>query len=322
VRPKLVAEVEFATWTNDGLLRQASFIALRDDKPAKAVGRERVRRAKEADVKRASGESEMEGIKLTHPDRVLYSKLKLTKEDLARYYLAVAEQILPHVADRPLSIVRCPDGQSGACFYQKHFTPGMPDAIRPIRLKEGGGYKQYVSINDAAGLVALVQFGVLELHPWGCAAGNIEAADRIVLDLDPDPAVAWPKVIAAAKEVRDKLSTLGLRSFLKTTGGKGLHVVAPLSPPMPWRTVKDSRKPSRCGWPRTILRNISPRVPRRRDAGKSTSTICAISAARHPWRLTRHGRNRARPYPCRWTGRTSRPAFAPMLSMLPMCSGC
>ena len=238
VAPKLVAEVEFATWTADGLVRQASFIALRDDKPAKAIGRERVQEAAEVTVKQSSGEQQVSGVKLTHPDRILYPKLKLTKADLAEYYLGVADLLLPYVADRPLSIVRCPDGQNGACFYQKHLSAGMPKSIKPIRLRESGAPKQYVSVSDAAGLVALVQFGVLELHPWGCAPGKIESADRIIFDLDPDPAVPWPKVVAAAKLVRERLSSVGLQSFLKTTGGKGLHVVAPLSPPMPWPAVK------------------------------------------------------------------------------------
>jgi bifunctional non-homologous end joining protein LigD len=237
VQPRLVAEVEFATWTADGLVRQASFVALRDDKSAKAIGRERVQTAAEENVKTSGDEQEIGGVRLTHPDRVLFPKLKLTKEDLARYYLEVADLILPYVADRPLSVVRCPDGQAGACFYQKHLTMGMPKAIKPIRLRDSGGKKQYVSIRDAAGLVALVQFGVLEIHPWGCAPGKIESADRLVFDLDPDAAVAWPKIVAAAKLIRERLSLLGLESFLKTTGGKGLHVVAPLSPPMPWAGV-------------------------------------------------------------------------------------
>ena len=169
---------------------------------------------------------------------MLYPDATLTKWDIAQYYLDIADHILPHAIDRPLSIVRCPDGQDGTCFYQKHLTAGMPSAIKPMRLKESGGYNQYVSIKDAAGLVALVQFGVLEIHPWGCARGKIEVADRIVFDLDPDPSVKWPRVVAAAKDVRERLSAVGLESFLKTTGGKGLHVVVPLSPPMPWAPVK------------------------------------------------------------------------------------
>jgi len=238
IKTQLVAEVEFATWTNDGLVRQASFIALRDDKPAKSIGRERVLPAAEAKMKEPEKNRELNGVRLTHPTRVLYPDIGLTKEELARFYIDIADYLLPHLAKKPLSIVRCPDGQDGACFYQKHLTAGMPAAIHPMRLKESGDYKQYVSIRDVDGLVALVQFGVLELHPWGCAPGKIEAADRIVFDLDPDPAVQWPRVVAAAKEVRERLTALGLQSFVKTTGGKGLHVVAPLSPPMPWAPVK------------------------------------------------------------------------------------
>src|SRR5262245_183814 len=178
------------------------------------------------------------GVRLTHPSRVLYPDWGLTKEDVAQYYIDIADHILPHAADRPLSIVRCPDGQDEACFYQKHLTQGMPPAIRPMRVKENNGYGEYVSIHDADGLVALVQFGVLEIHPWGCAPGKIDVADRIVFDLDPDLAVKWPRVVAAAKEVRERLSAVKLQSFLKTTGGKGLHVVVPLSPPVPWTRAK------------------------------------------------------------------------------------
>jgi len=181
----------------------------------------------------------LNGVKLTHPARVLYPESGLTKEDLARYYVEIADDLLPHVIAKPLSVVRCPDGQAGDCFYQKHLSAGMPTAIHPMRLKESGGYKQYVSVRDVHGLIALVQFGVLEIHPWGCAPGKIEVADRVVFDLDPDPAVKWPRVIAAAKEVRERLTAIGLQSFVKTTGGKGLHVVAPLSPPMPWDPVKN-----------------------------------------------------------------------------------
>jgi bifunctional non-homologous end joining protein LigD len=181
---------------------------------------------------------ELQGVRLTHPSRVLYSDWGITKEDLAQYYVDVADCILPHVVDRPLSIVRCPEGQDGACFYQKHLSAGMPRLIRPIRLKESAGYGEYVSIRDLQGLIALVQFGVLEIHPWGCAPGKIELADRVVFDLDPDPAVKWTRVVAAAKDVRKRLSSVGLQSLLKTTGGKGLHVVVPLSPPMRWSQVK------------------------------------------------------------------------------------
>jgi bifunctional non-homologous end joining protein LigD len=131
-------------------------------------------------VKKTTDDQQVSGITLTHPDRILYPKLKLTKADLAQYYLSVAELLLPYVADRPLSVVRCPDGQNGVCFYQKHLTASMPKAIKPMRLRDKGGLKQYVSIDDASGLVALVQFGVLELHPWGCAPGKTESADRII----------------------------------------------------------------------------------------------------------------------------------------------
>jgi bifunctional non-homologous end joining protein LigD len=186
----------------------------------------------------AAAEKMVSGIRITHPDRILFAETGLTKEDLAEYYVDIADDMLPHVAGRPLSIVRCPEGQDGGCFYQKHLSPGMPAAIMPMRLRERGAFKKYVSVRDVHGLIALVQFGVLEIHPWGCSPNNIEVADRVVFDLDPDPAVPWARVVAAAKEVRERLSAVGLQSFVKTTGGKGLHVVAPLAPAVPWDRVK------------------------------------------------------------------------------------
>jgi bifunctional non-homologous end joining protein LigD len=174
---------------------------------------------------RSKGEVVIEGVRLTHPTRELYPDLGVTKEELARYCVEVADRMLPHVRHRPLSLVRCPDGQSKACFYQKHLMPGMPEALAPIRVKGREGTESYVSVNDVSGLVALVQFGVLEIHPWGAPEDDIERCERLIIDLDPDPSIEWKQVVAAAREVRERLTTLKLESFLKTTGGKGLHVV-------------------------------------------------------------------------------------------------
>jgi bifunctional non-homologous end joining protein LigD len=264
VEPSLVCETEFATWTRDGLVRQASFLGLREDKPASEITREKVmRRASRspgpaepekptvaASRKRkataagkaesgAKGEQDFHGVRLTHPGRLLYEEPAISKLDLAQYYVDVADRIMPHVKHRPLAIVRCPDGASGTCFFQKHLSAGMPDAIKPFSVKSKEGAREsYVSIEDERGLIALVQFGVLEIHPWGASADDVDKADRIIFDLDPDPKVEWPDVIAAAKEVRDRLQELKLESFVKTTGGKGLHVVAPLRPAVAWEPVK------------------------------------------------------------------------------------
>ncbi len=204
---------------------------------ASAGGKSKVP-AKEPSV--AKGETEVAGVRLSHPDRVLYPEQGVTKLDLARYYQAVEEWILPHVAKRPLTLVRCPEGRKKACFYQKHFRDGMPSSIRSVPIHEEGGTPEpYLYVDDLAGLVGLVQFGVLELHGWGALIDDVERPDRLVFDLDPDPTVAWTQVIETAELVRGGLADLGLETFVQTTGGKGLHVVAPLQRGRPWGEVKD-----------------------------------------------------------------------------------
>lgn len=175
---------------------------------------------------------------LTNPDRVLYPEQGLTKRGLATYYHAVAEWILPHVAGRPLSLVRCPRGRRKTCFYQKHVAQGMPSAIRGVEIREARGTGVYVSIDDVDGLVALVQIGALELHAWGSRVDDVERPDRMVFDLDPSPAVAWSSVVAGAHELRERLGVVHLESFVRLTGGKGLHVVVPLEGRPEWDRVK------------------------------------------------------------------------------------
>src|SRR5262249_40091019 len=154
------------------------------------------------------------------------------------YYEAIADWIVPHVADRPLALLRCPEGAGKQCFYQKHAGPGVPDEVKRVRIHEAGGSTAtYVYVDDLPGLVALAQIGVLEVHPWGSRAGNLEHPDRLVLDLDPARGVMWPRVVAAALEVRALLADLDLIAFVKTTGGKGLHVVVPLRPEAGWDVV-------------------------------------------------------------------------------------
>jgi bifunctional non-homologous end joining protein LigD len=179
---------------------------------------------------------------LTHPDRELFPEQGLTKRDLAEYYVTIAEGILPHLAGRPLSLLRCPEGAGGACFYQKHPGHAAPKALRRIRIKENSGTHEYVVADDVSALAALVQMGVLEIHPWGSREEHLEKPDRIIFDFDPAPDVAWPRVVSAAAEMRERLKSLGLESFLKATGGKGLHVVAPIAPREEWPAVKDFTK--------------------------------------------------------------------------------
>lgn len=179
-------------------------------------------------------EFEIAGVTLTHPDKVLWQTQGLTKRGLAEFYAGIAERILPHVANRPLTLVRCPSGSDGACFVQKHPWAGLHKAVR--RVHSSG--EDWLAVDNLAGLIALVQMGVLELHPWGATVDDLERPDRVVFDLDPDEGVPWAQVVAGAREIRADLEALGLRSFVKTTGGKGLHVVLPIEPAADWEVVK------------------------------------------------------------------------------------
>lgn len=169
-------------------------------------------------------------VHLTHPQRILYPDSGLTKLDLASFYTQIAPWILPHIVDRPLSLVRCPAGQSGKCFFQKHVGPGTPPELGRVPIEEGDGPTEYAYVRDLPGLLALVQMNVLEIHPWGSRRDNIEKPDRLTFDLDPGPGVSWQQVIEAALATREILAEHDLQSFVKTTGGKGLHVVVPIAP--------------------------------------------------------------------------------------------
>jgi bifunctional non-homologous end joining protein LigD len=189
--------------------------------------------------KRAN-ETEVAGVRVTNPDRVLYPDTKLTKLGLIRYYEQVADRMLPHVSHRPLSLFRCPEGRGGACFYQKHVESGMPAAVGGVEIREGRGTRRrYPIVENLAGLVALVQMGVLEIHLWGARDDDVERPDRIVFDLDPAAGLGWDRVTNAAVLVRAKLEALGLESWVKTTGGKGIHVVVPVARRHDWDTVHE-----------------------------------------------------------------------------------
>jgi bifunctional non-homologous end joining protein LigD len=178
------------------------------------------------------------GVELTHADRVLYPEQGLTKLDLARYYEAIAPWMLPHVAGRPFSLVRCPEGRQKACFYQKHWSGTLPRGVETVDILEGKGtLRAYTVIHDVTGLVGLVQHGVLEFHLWGARADRLEAPDRLIFDVDPAPGVGWQRVRVAARLLREVLDTLGLQSWVKTSGGKGLHVVLPIERRSSWEEV-------------------------------------------------------------------------------------
>lgn len=171
---------------------------------------------------------EIAGVRLTHPDRVLYPAQGITKRALAEFYVAIADWILPHVVARPTSLVRCPEGIAEPCFYQKHTGHWAPEALRRVRIQERRKVGEYLVVDDVAGLVGLVQMGILEIHTWNAVAEHLEQPDRLVFDLDPAEDVPWKATVAGARVLRARLQALGLETFLKTTGGKGLHLVAPI----------------------------------------------------------------------------------------------
>ena len=231
VAPKLVCEVTLRAFTGDGQLRHASFRTLRPD-----IQPEEVVRAKPASKAMAGAKETTESdVRLTHPDRVLWEDVGLTKQGLFEFYAEIADHILPHLTGRPLSFVRCPDGTGGSCFYQKHGWPGM-DA-RHLQVRKACG-EDVVVIDDRDGLLALVQASVLEIHPWGASADDPDRPDRLIFDLDPGEGVGWDQIAAGARDVRERLAALHFASFVKTTGGKGLHVVVPLVPKADWSTAK------------------------------------------------------------------------------------
>ncbi len=229
VKPERVGMVQYRSWTGDGIVRHASFNGIREDRLASEVTLD--------DAPRLSKRGAMAGIgqiKLTHPDRLLWQE-GVTKQGLAEFYVEIADRILPHIKDRVLSVVRNPGGPKGRNFFAKHPWAGLGGAARRI---EVGETEPMLAIDDVEGLIALVQAGVVEIHPWGSRAGDLERPDRLIFDLDPGEDVPWPSVIAAALEVRDRLAADGLKSFVKTSGGKGLHVVVPVVPRATWDEAK------------------------------------------------------------------------------------
>ncbi|HEY1647862.1 MAG TPA: DNA ligase D [Terracidiphilus sp.] len=259
VKPELVAQIAFATWTRDNLVRQASFRGLREDKPAREVEREVPAAPQPTPRKSSPHKSAVKGKRaaplrrenrkdstvaaqfhISHPDRVLDPASGMTKLMLAEYYLGVAERMLPHVADRPLSVVRCPEGSDKPCFFQKHVGRGLPPGVNsiPVRNRKTGVKEEFLTLDSAEGLAGMAQMGVLEIHPWGSRNETLDQPDRIIFDLDPDAAVEWSTLTESATDLRKRLKKLNLTSFLKSTGGKGLHVVVPIEPEHEWPVIK------------------------------------------------------------------------------------
>ncbi|PPT75022.1 DNA ligase D [Xanthomonas arboricola pv. populi] len=300
VRPVLIAEVAFRGWAKEGLLRQAAFKRLREDKPMSELGGDReapdkaraagkssaatatAAPARKAATKKTSGttvdastgttskrvrstaskttatskaaapksmaskstapkptSTSTDGITITHPERVVFPAAGISKGDVADYYRAVAPLVLAEIARRPLSLLRCPDGAGGDCFFQKHEGRHLGTHIKAIPLQQKSGTEDYIYVEDAAGLLELVQMNTLELHPWGAQIDDAEHPDRLVFDLDPGEAVSWADVVAAARDIRAKLRSAGLESAVRLSGGKGLHVVVPIVPEADWEQARD-----------------------------------------------------------------------------------
>lgn len=271
VKPQLVGEVAFTEWTREGILRHPTFQGLREDKKPADVVRElpqelppegkapakrkattmpkgskpSVRPAPEEKPTpqtpprgRSKKEIEIAGVRFTNPEKVLYPGQGLTKRDLGVYYSRIADWILPHISNRPLTLVRCPEGQSKQCFYQKHVNEQFPKSVYRVEVEEGKQTVPYGAVDSLEGILSMVQMGVLELHIWGSHRDKIEQPDYVVFDLDPDEGLDWERVVEGAITTRDFLADLGLTTFLKTTGGKGLHVVLPLTRRADWDEVK------------------------------------------------------------------------------------
>ena len=232
VEPKLVAEIEFRAWTADGHLRHAAYRGLREDKPASSVVRE-------TPLPLTPPKEPRRMVKLTHPDRLYWPDAGVTKEGLADYYAEIFRFAAPFIVGRPLALLRCPDGIDGQQFFQKHPWKGMGSAILPVEDPTG---ETAIAIKDVDGMISLAQGAALEIHPWGSTLADWERPDILIMDLDPGDGVAWEMVIAAAREIRERLERAGLTAFVKTSGGKGLHVAAPLKPQAEWPAVKTFAK--------------------------------------------------------------------------------
>jgi bifunctional non-homologous end joining protein LigD len=269
VKPELVVEVGFSAWTSDRILRAASFVGVRDDKAPREVVLDPVagrsakapRAAATAPAIGRDGAATVGGVRITHAERVVYPERGLTKLAVAEYYETVADWILPYVGRRPLSLLRCPEGIAGERFFQKHPWASLSKAITRIEIAESGGPETYMMIEDVDGLLALIQMGVLEIHPWGALADDPGKPDQLIFDLDPDEGLGWDRIVEGALAIRHALDHFGLRSFVKTTGGKGLHVVVPIKPTLDWETAK--------AFSRAVVATLADAAPQRFTATMS-----------------------------------------------------
>lgn len=255
VKPKLAAEVSFSMWTRDQHLRAPVFHGLREDKNMIEIVKEKPKLLTKPPL-----------VSLTHPDKILYPVEKITKQEIADYYSSVSKFMLPQISDRPLSLVRCPAGTTSGCFYQKHFVPQKrlsPSPLHEIGIKESHEVRSYITINSSEGLLALVQMGAFEIHTWSCHQPDVEHPDQIVIDLDPAPDVPFSEVKKAARLVKEALEFLNLKSFVKLSGGKGLHIHVPIIPIYSWNEIKELSK--------VVSEALAQRYPSRFTATMSKS---------------------------------------------------
>jgi bifunctional non-homologous end joining protein LigD len=246
VKPELVAEIEFRSWTRGGNIRQASFQGLREDKPATEIVMEKPGKveeprstksakalARKAGAKAAGVET---SVKLSHPDKELWPVEHVSKQDLLDHYALVWPRMEQFVVNRPLALVRAPDGIDGQRFFQKHSMPGMSSSV--LKSNDPEDNEEFLYIRDFDGLAALVQLGVVEVHIWGCTVDGIDTPDQFVFDLDPDEGLDVEDVRKAALEIHERLDELELSNFVKISGGKGYHIIVPLKPKADWAAVK------------------------------------------------------------------------------------
>jgi bifunctional non-homologous end joining protein LigD len=239
IEPKLVAEIAFTEFTSDRILRHPSFIGLREDKPATQVVVETPKPLPKGANKGEHPTPESFGVKITNPDRAIFPTEKLTKYDLAEYYAAINPLLMIDAANRPLTLIRCPQGRARKCFFQKHDTGSMGEAVKHVPIEEKkGGVQDYLYVDDIKGILSCVQMGTIEFHGWGSRIAKVDYPDRLVFDLDPDVGLNFGDVRDAAKRIRDLLEDMGLRTFPMLTGGKGIHVIAPLDQSADWDAVK------------------------------------------------------------------------------------
>lgn len=245
VKPELVAEITFGNWTSDRILRTPVFLGLREDKSCKDIRIEKEKALDKLgifeDQKRRIHKSQPI-VGISNPEKIFFKKEGITKLEVAKYYQDFSELILPHISGRPLALYRCPDGTEGECFFQKRLADPIPSNLIPLTIHEKGETKTFLTLDSVEGLLSLSQLAAFELHAWGCHSNHIENPDQIVMDFDPGKGTKWGQVVQAAMDLKNILDDLNLKSYVKVTGGKGLHVHIPVAPLYNWEQIKNFSK--------------------------------------------------------------------------------